>query len=79
MATISDKAARATNEAEERGPLQPLDIKASLMENPIPMEVPSSKPRGLKGKKLVFPHPLLQTRLNLGGLLLEQQPIKISP
>jgi hypothetical protein len=56
---MSDKVVRATNEAEAEGPSQPPDRETSQMEDPIPMEVPSRKTIGLKGKNLVFPHPLL--------------------
>jgi hypothetical protein len=52
--TMSDKIVRATNEAKIGGPSQPLDRETSPMEDPIPMEVPSRKPRGLKGKKTCF-------------------------
>jgi hypothetical protein len=52
---MSDKAIRDTNEAEAGGPSQPIDRETSPMADPIPMEVPSRKPRGLKGKIFFFP------------------------
>jgi hypothetical protein len=61
--TMTDKADRATNEAEAGGPSQPSHREASPMEDPIPMEVPSSKPTGLRGRKLVFPSPIVADKV----------------
>jgi hypothetical protein len=52
--TRSDKYFQATDKAEEGGPSQPPDREVSPVEEPTPMEIPSSKARSLKGKKLVF-------------------------
>jgi hypothetical protein len=70
---MTDKYDKATNEIEAGGPSQPSHREASPLAYPTPMEVPSSKSTGLRGRKLVFPSPLLQTRLSLGGILLEQK------
>jgi hypothetical protein len=61
--TMSNKSNRANNEVESRGPSQPPDIENSPMAYPIPMEVPSRKPRGLKGKKLVFSSPIVADKV----------------
>jgi hypothetical protein len=52
--TRSDKIVKATNEAKIGGPSQPPYRETSPMVDPIPMDIPSIKPRGLKGKKHVF-------------------------
>jgi hypothetical protein len=55
MTDIDD---RETNETEAGGPSQPSHRGASPMENPTPMEVPSSKSTSLRGRNLVFPSPV---------------------
>jgi len=61
--TMSDKADRATYEVEVGVPSQPIDRENSPMADPIPMEIPSSKPRALKGKKLVFFPPIVADKV----------------
>jgi hypothetical protein len=56
--TRSDKYFQANDKAEEGGPLQSPDREVSLMVKPTLMEIPSSKERKLKGKKLVFSPPV---------------------
>jgi hypothetical protein len=77
--TRSDKYFQATDKAEEGGPSQPPDREVSPVAEPTPMEIPSSKTGKLKGKKLVFPHQLLQKKSNLEDLLLDQQPNNMFP
>jgi hypothetical protein len=55
--TMIDKVDKATNEAGSGGPLQPSYREASPMTDPIPMDIPSRKPRGLKRKNMVFSPP----------------------
>jgi hypothetical protein len=54
LGTMNDEADRATNEAGSIGPSQPQYREASPIVDPIHMDIPSSKPRGLKVKKMVF-------------------------
>jgi hypothetical protein len=54
MSAMNDIDDRATNETEVGGPSQPSDEESLPMENPTPMEVPSRKSTGLRGRKIVF-------------------------
>jgi hypothetical protein len=55
--TMTDKDDRAKKDHEEGGPSQSSQREASPMPDPTPMEVPSRKSTGLRGRKLVFPSP----------------------
>ena len=53
-----DRYFQGTDKEEEGGPSQPLNKEVSTVVEPTPMEIPSSKTRKLKGKKLVFSPPV---------------------
>jgi hypothetical protein len=57
--TSNDKYFQATDKATECGLSQPPDREVSLMAEPTPMEIPSSKERSLKGNKMSILHQLL--------------------
>jgi hypothetical protein len=71
MVTMSDKADRATYEVEVGVPSQPIDRENSPMVDPIPMEFPSSKPRGLKVKNLVFSSPIATLKVKPRSLVIK--------
>jgi len=58
-----DKDDTSTNETEVGGPSKPSHREDSPMENSIPMEAPSSKPIGLRGRKLVVPSPIVAEKV----------------
>jgi hypothetical protein len=62
--SMNDTDNRATNETKERGPSQPSHREVSPMANPIPMEVPSRKSTGMRGRKLMFPSPIVEDKIN---------------
>jgi hypothetical protein len=64
MGTLTDKDYRAINEEETGGPSQLSQKESSPMADPTPMEVPSSKPTGLRGRKLVFSSPIAIDKVN---------------
>jgi hypothetical protein len=61
--TMSDKDVRATKLTEAGGPSQLPYRETSPMADHIPMDVSSRKPRGLKGKKMVFSPPIAANKV----------------
>ena len=59
----SEKSVRDTDEEETCGPSQPQNIETLPMEYPIPMDIPSTKPRGLKGKNIIFSPPIVADKV----------------
>jgi hypothetical protein len=60
---MTDKADRARNEVEVGGPSQPSYREASPMAYLIPMEIPSSKSTGLRGRNIFFPSPIVADKV----------------
>jgi hypothetical protein len=58
---------------EEGGPSQSPQREVSPFPAPSPVETPSTRATGLRGRKLLFSSPPVQTRSRLGDLLLEHQ------
>jgi hypothetical protein len=61
--TMTNKDDKVTNEVGSRGPSQPSYREASPMEDHIPMDIPSSKPRVLKWKILFFFPPFVADKV----------------